>query len=488
VTKITQEEHEALYASAQRARQEGRFSSASLRLRAEALGISESHAWKLIGAPPRAAPPRGWQITEEVRDVFYDEYACAAKLYRHFVEIGKPLPVSPRQLRRALQEQISSEERAFAKKGFRARRDHTGCLRWEAPYRNAIWQTDFTWLKVRVQVPGPGVRILKTGVLRFIDCKTRAIVGWTAIATESSDAVLEGLYHAIIIDEEHPFGGLPDLIMYDNGLAFLATVIERAAALLHFETLAVESYSPNQNGKIERSHQTLAHGILPAIPSWAGGRRDKRDENEGADTVIGFDALITELAAGVDKYNNTHRHSALKGMTPAEAQAEADAAGVEIKRVDPELLRFAVRHRAERRVATSGVWAHGQYYRCDETDYMIGKRVIVASLRHDKRFVDVYSLDKRFIGRATPNRGHSRADVVEFKKDQRKRHAQQEARAQASKQRKIQRFAPTNVPGNFVDLDESDAAHLEFAPLPGLDLTDLEQAAGVNEVWSPKSA
>jgi transposase InsO family protein len=464
VTKITKDEHQAIFASAQRARAEGRFSSAALRQHADALEISEGHAWKLIREAPRSPKPRGWRVTEEVRDVFYDEYACAAKLHQHFVEIGKPLPISPRQLRRALHDQISSEERAFAKKGFRARRDHTGCLRWEAPYRNAIWQTDFTWLKVRVQLPGPGVRIAKAGVLRFIDCKTRTIVGWTVISTESSDAVLEGLYHAIVVDEDHPFGGLPDLIMYDNGLAFLAIVIERAAALLHFETLAVESYSPNQNGKIERSHQTLAHGILPSIPSWAGGRRDKRDEIEGADAAIHFDQLIEELAAGVEKYNQTHKHSALNGMTPAEAQAEADAAGVEIKQIDPELLRFAVRHRKECKVARDGVFAHNRRYRCDELDSMVGERVIVASLRHDKRFVDVYTLDKRFLGRATPNLGHSPADRNEFKKRQRSRHARQDARAQASKQRKIQRFAPTSAPGNFADLDESTVEDLEFAP------------------------
>ena len=70
----------------------------------------------------------------------------------------------------------------------------------------------------------------------FIDCYSRMVMGWMVSARESSDAVLEALRDAILIDPGvgSPHGGKPVVLMYDNGKTFIAEVVQQAAALLGF--------------------------------------------------------------------------------------------------------------------------------------------------------------------------------------------------------------------------------------------------------------
>jgi len=88
-------------------------------------------------------------------------------------------------------------------------------------------------------------------------------------ARESSDAVLEALRDAILIDPEAgaPHGGKPLVLMYDNGKTFIADVVQQASALLGFRTQSVAPYSPHRNGKVERCHQTICALALSEMPA-----------------------------------------------------------------------------------------------------------------------------------------------------------------------------------------------------------------------------
>lgn len=66
------------------------------------------------------------------------------------------------------------------------------------------------------------------------------------------------------------------MLMYDNGLTFVADVSQQAAALLGFRTQPVAPYSPHLNGKVERCHQTISALALSEMPAWKHGPRDKR--------------------------------------------------------------------------------------------------------------------------------------------------------------------------------------------------------------------
>ncbi len=93
----------------------------------------------------------------------------------------------------------------------------------------------------------------------FIDCYSRMIMGWMVSVRQSSDAVLEALRDAIALDPEHgnPHGGKPLVVMYDNGLEFLAEVVPDAAAYLDFRTHAI---APEQRAAERLSSRPGAHG------------------------------------------------------------------------------------------------------------------------------------------------------------------------------------------------------------------------------------
>jgi putative transposase len=149
------------------------------------------------------------------------------------------------------------------------------------------------------------------------------VMGWMVSVRESSDAVLEALRDAILIDADagSPQGGLPTVLMYDNGKTFVAEVIQQAAALLGFRTRPVSPYSPHKNGKVERCHQTISALALAEMPAWKNGPRDQRGRLY-SDQAVDEQTLIRQIAAAVRHYNFQRPHSAIGGQTPWECFSE----------------------------------------------------------------------------------------------------------------------------------------------------------------------
>jgi len=467
-------------------RARGTFSTALVMRTADRLQITDRYIWQLLHDPPTLdREPRGWRLTEEAIDLYYDHFGVVKHVYESLHERGHTPPISERQLRRAFRTQLDGDERWFASKGVRARRDHTGCLLWEASHRNHMWGMDFTHLKVRVVLPGPGnPTAVQVGLLRILDFCHRVVTGWMIVPTDSSDAVLEALYDAFRIDENSPFGGICELMLYDNGLAFLSAVVDEASGRLGFDTRAIQSYSPHLNGKTERSHQTMARRALPKLPSWSGGRRDKRGRVMDADQAVHFDVVVEQVAKEIHAGN--HRpHAALGGQSPAQSWASDDTP---LRVVDPEKLRFALRHRKVQTIQSAGVWKHGIYFHSPYTRSHVGEQTTVAWLLKDKTFVDLYTQTGEFIERASPNKDHSPEQIAAVMQERNARWRTQNERARRSKRRKARQFAATNVPGGFRSLDDAPPS-AEQAPAPGLQvvsapLSDLDPAH-LNEPWSP---
>jgi hypothetical protein len=204
----------------------------------------------------------------------------------------------------------------------------------------------------------------------FIDCYSRMVMGWMVAVRQSSDAVLEALRDAILHDpdSEQVYGGTPGVVMYDNGLTFLAEVVQDAASYLDFRTRPVAPYSPHQNGKVERCHQTISQLALSEIADWDHGPRNKAGRLYD-DTAISERELIARVGAAVQVYNFERPHSALGGRTPWQAFADDPAS---LRLYSPERLRFALRHRKIQKVSAHGVYKHGRWYRHVEIDARVG--------------------------------------------------------------------------------------------------------------------
>ena len=228
----------------------------------------------------------------------------------------------------------------------------------------------------------------------FIDCYSRMVMGWMVSVRQSSDAVLEALRDAIL---HRPRGGhvrtaaRPGL-MYDNGLTFLAEVVQEAAALLDFRTQPVAPYSPHRNGKVERCHQTICRSALSEMPAWNHGPRDLRAPV--CDTPISEKELIAEIDAR--RAPLQLRAAAQRDRRPHAVAGFAERRdGAAPRRTAPR-LRFALRHRKIQKVSAHGrLQARPLVLGTSSSTPASATASIVAWLRKDERSVDVYTLERR---------------------------------------------------------------------------------------------
>jgi putative transposase len=481
--KLSPDDRAQLVETLRQARADDALPAVRVREIAASLGISPGYVYRLarVGVAPRT---RGaWVLSERAIELYYDKRGRVPAVHAALVDGVEEVP-SLRQLQRAFATQLDNDERAFVRWGAVARRARSGTVRWEARSRNAVWQTDHVKLGVPVAMVGHP-RPRRLWMTYFVDCYSRMVMGWMVSVRESSDAVLEALRDAILLDPEagSPQGGTPVLLMYDNGLTFVADVIQQAAALLGFRTQPVAPYSPHLNGKVERCHQTISALALSEMPAWKNGPRDKRGQLYG-EQAIDEHTLIREVANAVRHYNFERPHSALGGETPW-ACFSADETALRVQ--ERSRLRFALRHRKPHTVQASGVYKHGGYYWHDTLDSRVGDGVIVAWLRYDERTVDVYEPDGRFLCEAVRVSEMTPAQVLETKRAQRMRQAAQTKRMRKALSRAEERYAPTNQPDGLEIITrtaQDPAPERQTGDDAGL-LERLGLTDGLNEPWEP---
>ena len=160
---------------------------------------------------------------------------------------------------------------------------------WEAPWRNAVWQADFTELRVGEE---------RRQLLVVLDDFSRFCVGHRLLEHPTSEAVVEVLTQAI---RRH---GKPEALYTDRGGPFLAW--RSQSALAHFleahliDHLLSRPYRPMGRGKIEALIATVQREL------WQVQHFDSVDQAE------------QELARFVFEYNHRRAHMGIDGLTPAD--------------------------------------------------------------------------------------------------------------------------------------------------------------------------
>jgi len=449
-------------------------------------GVTPDYVYRLARVGLAERTRRQWPLTDTAIELYYSERGCIPSIHRELVEGGE-CTLGLRQLQRAFRDQLGSDERAFVRWGAARRHSQSGTVRWEARARNAVWQTDHVQLGVPVLLPGHS-KPKKLWMTYFIDCFSRMVMGWMVSVRQSSDAVLEALRDSILCDPDdgRPHGGTPEVVMYDNGLTFLAEVVQDAASYLDFRTQPVAPYSPHQNGKVERCHQTISRLALSEIAAWDHGPRNKAGKLYDY-TPISEGELISRVAEAVRIYNFERPHSAIAFSTPWEAFA-ADSAPLRLE--SPERLRFALRHRKIQKVSAHGVYKHRRWYRHHEIDERVGDEVIVAWLRKDERSVDVYRLNGEFMCTAVPHESLEREDVVAIKRRERERQALQNKRLRRAISQSLEAYSPANTPGGLeVATLSAASAPRRSAEADGEEetlLNALGLTGRIGTAWSPE--
>jgi transposase InsO family protein/transposase-like protein len=162
-------------------------------------------------------------------------------------------------------------------------------IRFEAPRRNALWQADFTEVRV-----GPE----KLYVLVVLDDFSRFAVGHALADAPESAVATETLRKAIA---RH---GKPEAIRTDRGGAFVAFAKEtdfgRYLEAELIDHIVGRPYSPRGGGKVESAIGTLKREL------WEVFQFHDRNEAERS------------LARFFDEYNERRAHMGIDGLTPAD--------------------------------------------------------------------------------------------------------------------------------------------------------------------------
>jgi len=161
--------------------------------------------------------------------------------------------------------------------------------RFEAPRRNALWQADFTEVRVGSD---------KLHVIIILDDFSRFVVNHALCDSPSSEVATETLKMAVA---RH---GVPEAVRTDRGGAFMAskqptdfTGYLEAELIDH---IIGHSYSPKGGGKVESAIGTLKREL------WQVFEFESRDE------------AAQRLDEFFEHYNHHRAHMGIDGLTPAD--------------------------------------------------------------------------------------------------------------------------------------------------------------------------
>ena len=364
--------------------------SQRVRQAATSIGISERTLWRWLQTEaPSQRRSSGYQLTVGDLDEYSAQRGNAAAVWRarHAEGDGPTL----RTLQRAFDRELRPGDRAAVVDGAEGRRRHQVYLRWEARHRNEIWQADHKELEVLVLAPRCR-RPQKPWVTLFLDAFSRLIMGWAIALYPSAATVLAALGKGIRVDPDRgPFGGVPSVLRWDNGLEFAANSLTRAAGSLGCAAMPTTAYSPHLKGKLERANRTVTQELIAGLPFYTNGPRAIDGRLYGPDVApMSLSSLVAEFARWVTDYNATRGHSSLDGQTPLHRWC-TDATPVQL--VDAAELRWLLLADEERTVHKDGIHFHGLIFIAPELNGRVGDKVEVRYVPHDDRRIEVFRND-----------------------------------------------------------------------------------------------
>jgi len=261
-----------------------------------------------VTATPKSSPRAGAAASSASNGKSLSPYApkdpgqgLGAHEVSAIVELKKKHPsMGPAQLKAQLKRfkgwRISHKAiaRVLKKEGYQlvhrgSRPEGPEPIRFEAPRRNALWQADFTEVRVGSD---------KLQVLVILDDFSRFVVAHAMSDSPSSEVATESLKAAIA---RH---GKPEAVRTDRGGAFTAKKNEGDfARYLEAELIdhvVGRSYNPKGGGKVESAIGTLKRELWEVF--------EFADRQEAALRLDSF----------FDHYNHRRAHMGIDGLTPAD--------------------------------------------------------------------------------------------------------------------------------------------------------------------------
>jgi putative transposase len=252
----------------------------------------------------------------------------------------------------------------------------------------------------------PDRRVVQPWATLFLDCFSRAIIGFAITETPSRESILAAMRAAIMVEPPFgPMGGVPLAIRVDRGRDFLAAAIRVAAAALVIDVRAAAAYAPQQKGAIERVNESVEQLLLSDLPGFLHGAKDRTGRPVGRDApILPVQAFVELFARFVRWYHEERPHEGLNGRTPLEVW-QSDP--TPLRTVPASRLRHLLLVGEVRTVTTKGVQLDGRRYNAAELTGYVGETVEVRYMPHHDDEVEVFLKDRhlctaRLVSRMSP--------------------------------------------------------------------------------------
>jgi len=248
-------------------------------------------------------------------------------------------------------------------------------------------------------------KLFKANVVAFIDMKTKKVTGWEISPTENGAAVVDALSYGILDN------GKPQIVYCDNGKAFknkwiLGALMDdrKHSGMLHrlgIDVQYAQVKHPQSKGVVESFWRFVKEDFSKDVDSYCGIDNGKSPEelNQKLKSLVSNNRILTmqelynAFGSWVKRYNNTHKHSGIGGMTPQQKWENCNNCG--LVRVEAKDLLLATLYREEREVGRNGVLYMNWNYYPEDKDIMLiqkylGKKVEIGIDRHDLKRLFVF--------------------------------------------------------------------------------------------------
>lgn len=128
--------------------------------------------------------------------------------------------------------------------------------RFEAPHRNALWQTDLSYGPYLAAGGDPDKK-QRTYLIAFIDDYSRLVPYAGFFLSEQAESLEIAFRQAVLRY------GVPERLYVDNGKIFVSRMMQIACAHLGIELVRQTPYRPEGKGKIERFFGTVKQAFYP---------------------------------------------------------------------------------------------------------------------------------------------------------------------------------------------------------------------------------
>lgn len=363
---------------------EGGLSNARVRAAATTLGLSPrsirrkvKHAKALAAGDLTVQARDAWSPDDDFLSVYRAMGGNAKETLAALNALGRPVNRSLRTVQRSLS---SRGDRALL---LAIRENNVSEVkptldRAHIQGRNSSWAIDHSQLPLWVR---HGKEAVKPWLTTIEDEATRMVMAFKLSPHDPTTATsIEVLARATVgFDVDGTVvGGKPDLVHSDRGGDLVNNAMMLGLAEVGIGRTTTESYSGNQNGRLERWHGIVKSTYLLHYQGYYSEARLTAEEKRSygrlkeknlcplpADTLLTLEEATGFLVKDLHHYNEERPHSALSGMTPIEAW-QADTTPIRV--VDQVALRAAATKRESRTVCKARVVMGKVYYMSSDLD------------------------------------------------------------------------------------------------------------------------